>query len=330
MKLMITKLMTTFAALVALMCVTSALALDCSAGLRAFSHVGGETCIPEKAERIVSLHDQSFTLSLLELGAPVVGSMGRIDDDGNFYMRAVDLMLGLDFENSGITYVGAWDETDYEMIASLEPDLIIGWDGDAQYSDKHEAIAPAVYIAASTTDPLAVARSTADAAGLLPEWEAQLAIYRANIDRAKYAFPQAEGASYSKIQGWDGNLEVYAGFGGLTMVLEDLGFVRTSFGQDMADRGIAWGETVSAEVLPELQADYLFDTYTIAYGDTLADPYERLNEVFPNWCDFLTACGEGRYIVLPREYSTGYSFTQLNTLIHLISTHAARNPAPRG
>ena len=319
------KLRLTLASLLAF-AATPAFALDCEAGMRAFTHTGGETCIPEKPERIVSLHDQSFTLSLLELGAPVVGSMGRVDDAGNLYMRAVDLMLGLDFENSGITYVGAWEETDYEIIASLQPDLIIGWIDDAEYSDKHAAIAPTVYLESDNAEPLALARATADAAGVLDAWEARLAVYRANIERAKFAAPGMVGATYSKIQGWDGNLEVYAGYGGLTMVLDDLGFERASFGKAMADRGVEWGETVSAEVIPELEADYLFDTYTIAYGDTLADPDKRLNEVFPGWCDQLSACKADRYIVLPREFSTPDAFTALNTLVQLVSTHAARMP----
>ncbi|WIJ24951.1 hypothetical protein [Devosia sp. RR2S18] len=206
-----------------------ALALECEVGQRAFTHAGGETCIPEDPQRIVSLHDQSVTLTLLEVGAPVVGSHGRVDEEG-----------------------------------------------------------------------------------------------------ARFAFPQGIGATYAKTQGWDGILNVYAGYGGLTKVLQDLGFERVPFAQEMVERGVAWGEEVSAEVLPELQADYIFDTYTIAYGDTLASPAERMAEVLPSWCDLLMACSEGRYIVVAREYATGFSFAQLNMVIQLIVTHAARSLAQPG
>ena len=80
---------------------TPALALDCKAYQRPFSHAEGETCIPKDPQRIIGLHDQTVTLALVELGAPVVGSMGRVQKkDNSLYMRFVDMLFGLDFENS--------------------------------------------------------------------------------------------------------------------------------------------------------------------------------------------------------------------------------------
>lgn len=304
-----------------------AFALDCDAGMRAFTHMGGETCIPEQAQRIVGLHDQSVTLTLVELGAPVIGSHGRVDDDGNLYMRSVDLLFGLDFENSSIGYAGTWDQMDFEAIAAMQPDLIIGREFDMEARGKYEAVAPTVFIANDVANPMAFPRGIAAAAGVLDTYDAQLAVYEANLERARFALPQVQGATYSKIQGWDGILNIFAGYGGLTKVLDDLGFVRSDVGQEMADRGIVRGEEVSAEMLPQVEADYIFDTYTIAYGDTLASADARLNEIFPNWCDQLIACSEGRYIVLPREYSTGFSFTQLNMLLQMITTNVANAPA---
>ncbi len=310
--------------------VSPALALDCADGQSAFIHAGGETCIPEQPQRIIGLHDQSVTLTLVELGAPVIGSHGRVDDDEQLYMRSVDLLFGLDFDSGQIGFAGTWDQMDFEAMAAMTPDLIIGRENDMDAHDKYEAIAPTVFIADTPADPMAFPRGIADAAGVSDTYEAQLAIYEANLERARFALPQVQGATYSKIQGWEGKLEVYAGYGGLTKVLADLGFERGTAGQEMADRGVVWGEEVSAEILPELEADYLFDTYTIAYGDTLADPALRLNDAVPGWCDFLTACSEGRYIVLPREYATGFSFTQLNMLLQMITTNVATSAAPQG
>ncbi|MEO0917743.1 MAG: ABC transporter substrate-binding protein [Pseudomonadota bacterium] len=309
---------------------TPAAALDCEDGMRAFTHMGGETCIPEQAERIIGLHDQSVTLTLVELGAPVVGSHGRMDDNEAQYMRAVDLLFGLDFENSGIDYVGTWQAMDFETIAALEPDLIIGREWEMEDRERYEAVTPTVFIPNSNDDPLAFPRGIADAAGLLNVYEQQLAIYEANLERARFALPQVQGATYAKIQGWDGILNIFAGYGGITKVLDDLGFVRTEFAQEMADRGVVWGEEVSAEMLPMAEADYIFDTYTIAYGDTFASANDRLNEVFPGWCDQLEACQEGRYIVLPREHVSGYSFTQLNLILQLVTTNVANAPAVGG
>ncbi len=305
-----------------------ATAQDCAKDQRAFDHLGGTACIPEDPQRIVGLHDQSVTLTLVEIGAKVVGSHGRLNDAGAPYMRSVDMIFGLDFETSGIGFVGTFNAMDFEAIAALEPDLIIGRKLEMEARAQYEAIAPSVFIAQGGPDPLAFGRDIADAAGHLSVWEAMHATYQANLDRARAAFPAAQGASYAKIQMYDNKLEVYANYGGLTKVLANLGLIRIPMAEDMAARGVIWGEEISLEVLPELQADYLFDTYTIAYGDTLADPRARFEAALPSWCRVLTACAEGRYIVLPREISTGYSFRQLDMLLHLITTHVARVPAP--
>ena len=60
-----------------------ALALDCEAGFRPFAHSGGETCIPENPQRIVTLQDQNVLLPLLELGVKPVASTGNLDHEGN-------------------------------------------------------------------------------------------------------------------------------------------------------------------------------------------------------------------------------------------------------
>ncbi|MEJ6403143.1 ABC transporter substrate-binding protein [Yoonia sp. 2307UL14-13] len=288
---------------------------------------GTEVEIPVQPQRIIGMHDQSITLTLIELGAPVVGSMGRTTDDGTLYMRAVDLFYGLDFENSGIAFVGQWEAWDYETIAGLEPDLILEWeDADANHIEKLRAAGPVVLIPRSN-EKFVSTRAIAEAAGVMDRFEFELARYDALVEDARRWVPQLQGASYAKIQGWDGSLEVYAGYGGITQVLEDLGMVRTDFAQAMSDRGVIWGETVSAETMPEHNADYIFDTFTVAYGDTAASPYERLNEVLPGWCDILTACAEGRYIVLPREHSTGTNFGSLERQLYYVVTHVGGRPS---
>ncbi|MEM7489268.1 MAG: ABC transporter substrate-binding protein [Pseudomonadota bacterium] len=299
-------------------------AQDCEPGDRAFDHLGGTTCIPEAPARIVGLHDQQVTMTLIEMGAPVVGSHGRLGADGPF-MRGVRLVQGLGFENSGIAYIGTFDAMDFEAVAALEPDLIIGREWEMETRDTFEAIAPTVFVANDPQDPLAFPRGVADAAGALARWDRMNAAFEATLARARTALPQVDGATYAKIQGWEGELNVYAGYGGLTYVLAELGLERMPLAQEMSDRGVAWGEVVSPEVLSDLDADFLFDTYTIAYGDSLDDPAARMTEVFPAWCDVLRACTAGRYIVLPREYASGFSFAELNATVHLATTHMARN-----
>lgn len=320
--------LTIVAAILTALLTLPAAAQDCGDGQRAFEHLGGTTCIPVEPQRIVSLHDQQITLALVELGAPVVGSHGRVGgDDAEPFMRGVRVIHGLDFDDSGIAYVGGFQAMDYEAIVALEPDLIIGREAEMEGRDRYEAVAPTVFIDRDADAPLDFARDVADAAGRLADWERMNAAFEATVARAREALPVPGGTTYAKVQGWEGELNVFAGYGGLTLILERLGLGRVPFAEAMTERGVAWGEVVSPEIIPELEADYLFDTYTIAYGDTLADPAERLTGIFPAWCDALSACREGRYIVLPREYASGLSFAELNATVHLVTTHMARRPA---
>lgn len=303
---------------------TAAVAQD----MREITDASGMTIeIPVAPQRIIGMHDQSITLTLIELGAPVVGSMGRLNDDGSLYMRAVDLFYGLDFDNSGISFVGQWEAWDYETIAGLNPDLILEWeDADPNHVERLRDAGPVVLIPRSQ-EAFVSTRAIADAAGVLDAYTFELTRYQRLIAQARDWLPQLQGASYAKIQAWDGQLDIYAGYGGLTQVLDDLGMVRTDFAQAMADRGVIWGETVSAETMPQHDADYIFDTFTIAYGDKPISPFTRLNAVLPGWCQLLTACSEGRYIVLPREHATGTNFGSLERQIYYVVTHIGGRPS---
>jgi len=129
------RLLTTLAALAAF--ATPAYAQDCAEGQRAHAHSAGTTCVPERPERIISLHDLTITLPLVELGLTdrIVGSMGRLEDGApEPTMSTVPDLFGVDFDTTGIAFLGVW-EYDLEAIAALQPDLIIGRPSeDAIYS----------------------------------------------------------------------------------------------------------------------------------------------------------------------------------------------------
>lgn len=75
--------------------------------------------------------------------------------------------------------------------------------------------------------------------------------------------------------------------------------------------------------MPRLEADVVLDSFTLAYGDGMQSPRERMDEVVPGWCDLLPACAEDRYVVLPREL-TGISFRELDMMRVAIATNLAR------
>jgi len=161
--------------------------------MRTFSDSAGQdVTIPADPQRIVALHDTSITLPLVELGKPPVGSLGRVRPDGSRYLRAVETILHTTFENSGIGFVGQWAQFDYEAIAALQPDLIIGLSGcqDDLY-DQLAAIAATVYVPCRPEDALDKIRMIADAAGIVDRYETRIGAYRDAIEQARSFIPEA-------------------------------------------------------------------------------------------------------------------------------------------
>ncbi|NRA89093.1 MAG: ABC transporter substrate-binding protein [Rhizobiales bacterium] len=85
-----------------------------------------------------------LTLPLLELGVPVVGSSGRIGADGKPFMRTIPDLLGITFENSGIEFVGTFNDLDFEKITGLNPDLI--FTRRKEHIEPLSRIAPTLFI----------------------------------------------------------------------------------------------------------------------------------------------------------------------------------------
>lgn len=171
-----------------------ALALDCEPGLRPFAHPGGETCIPEDPQRIVTLQDQNGLLPLLELGVTPVGSAGHILEDGTQVFRRTE-----GYDTSGVAFVGTYGEPDREAVAALAPDLIIASPWPAGQAEAYAAIAPTI-VFDPFSQPLdeallqladAVGR-TEEAERLQAETEAHAGALRAELgdrlDRATLSF----------------------------------------------------------------------------------------------------------------------------------------------
>lgn len=116
-------------------------AQSCDAGMRAFEHHVGTTCVPADPQRIVALSDQNMMLPLMELGVAPVGSIGRIRDDGTTFFRRLD-----GFDTQGVAWIGVdGDAPDPEAVAVLEPDLIIA-PSFRDFPENLTAIAPVVVI----------------------------------------------------------------------------------------------------------------------------------------------------------------------------------------
>ncbi|MGR3468796.1 MAG: ABC transporter substrate-binding protein [Shimia sp.] len=282
--------------------------------------------IPVEPQRIVALHDWTLTTPLIELGAPVVGSMGRVRDDGSTYIRPANLILGVDFGNSDIAFVGAWDSMDAEAIATLEPDLIIGRARDADVAANFEAIAPVVLLD-ETKGMVQRYREVADVAGLSDTFEEGLARFETLLADAR-AWTDVEGQSYtSMIVSTGGDFRVYGDFGIKTEILDALGMEIAGDGARLREEGKMF-ENLSSELLPAQDADFVFGTYRIDRGASQG-PQVQIADIegaLPGFCEFLTACAEGRMILLPREHAFTPSFRAWDILTHAIVSQLAGRP----
>lgn len=281
---------------------------------RSFTDDAGRTIdIPTKPLRIVSLQDLAITVPLLELGVTPVGSHGRTTAEGQPFIRSSDVLTGIDFDNSDIKFVGNLP-ADVEAVAALEPDLILTTPWQTAPVEQLEAIAPTVVLDDSKRGDLAMHDILAELTGtedrlavLKTRYEGQIAQIKRLID--------TESISVNVIQGVDGQVLSWHTYGALGKVLRDAGFA-------FPDRvnAIPEGEfeRMSGEAFPELDADFVFATYRTDTLETPADAKKYLEEVLPGFCDYLHACRENQFIIIPREEASASSYYGLGVLSYMI------------
>ena len=307
--------------------VVSALAILPAHGqdTRQFTAENGTFDIPVTPQRIVSLNDQILTLPLYELGAAVVGSAGRIDADGTTYLRGGMDTLGIDFANTDIEFVGLFNDLDVEAIAALDPDLIIGGIyTDAAVIDQLQVIAPTLVIDNGALGLIETMRTLADVSGTAAMFEARHQRYLDNVERVQsflgdpseisvtltFMFPQAE------------ELWVYrSGLGAISQVLSDVGFSQPAAIASLAESEISY----SPELIQDLDADFIFGFYR-QQPDATPQAINAAYETFaPGWCQALTACQNGQFILLPGP-TFGSAMASLDLALEMVEAHVAGRP----
>ena len=279
--------------------------------------------VPIHPQRIVSLHDLDITIPLIELGVPPVASHGRTRPDGSHFIRSGALLTGVDFDNSAIKYIGTAD-IDIEAIVAAKPDLIITEVGRSTPIEQLEKIAPTVSIDHLDGGAPEIYSKLAKLTGT----EARLAIlerrYQEEIAQIKRTIDTAH-TSVAVIQANQGKINALHTYHSLGRVLRDAGFKFPALIDSIPKGGRI---DVSAERLPEMDADYVFATWRGDTGGKPADEIAAMNGVISGWCDFLTACQRGHYILLSREEAISNSFASLSLMAAQVQTHIAGRLLP--
>lgn len=278
---------------------------------------GREVSIPVQAKRVVSQNDNRLTLPLLELGAPIVGSAGRLDAQGQPYLRAVPDLLGITYANSGIDYIGTYNDLDYERIAALQPDLIVTMI-EAQ-AEPLSRIAPTVVIDPNEYPVKAGMQRLADISGQQANYQRLADNYDRKLAQSRGYFEALEtkpqlSVTFSFPAG--DALYVYRDLGALTVAIDDLGLSLPDWIAQMDERQIS----LSPERLMDLDADFLINFYGSTPEDGPKAVRTGLDRFFPGWCQALHACRQGQVLFFPYA-SFGYAFSALELNLDLLTTH---------
>ncbi len=188
--------------------VTAQDAPECDAGTRLFEHALGAACVPDEVERVVAL-EWAYIEDVLALG---VQPVGVADIEG--YDNWVDIPVELDAD---VVNVGTRQEPNLEVIAGLEPDLILTSTFRASENfEELSAIAPTLAFnpypdpetdASQYDGMLTTFRTIAEALGRDEQGEQVLADLEASFSAAQAALEAAGRADETFIlsQGWVSN-----------------------------------------------------------------------------------------------------------------------------
>lgn len=285
--------------------------------------LGRVVTVPVHPQRIVSLHDLDITIPLIELGVPPVASHGRTRADGSHFLRSGALLTGVDFDNSTIRFIGTAD-IDIEAVAAIKPDLIITEPSRNTPVEQLEKIAPTVSIDHLDGGAPQIYSKLARLTGT----QARLAVlerrYQEQI-RQLQRVVDTRHITVSVLQANQGKINALHTYHSLGRVLRDAGFRFPPIIDAIPEGGRI---DVSAERLPELDADYVFATWRADTGGKPQDELDAMNTVLPGWCDFLNACRSGRYILLSRDEAISNSFAALSLMVAQVQSHIAGRPLP--
>lgn len=282
---------------------------------------GRTVAIPNRPLRIASLHDIDVTIPLIELGIIPIASHGRVGIEGKPYLRSSAILTGVDFNNSDMVFLGAVD-IDLETLAEQKPDVIITATGRPTPIATLEKIAPTIVIDPTKLGTAHAYRQLAKLTGT----ESKLAIldqrYKAGIEELKTAIKTRD-FTVSVIQPLNGKISVYHTYRALGQVLRDAGFKFPKIIDDIPDGGRI---EISGERLPDVDADFIFDPYRSDTGGTSKEEIDTMEKVVPDFCGFLKACAEGRYIMVSREEAISNSYSAMALMTAVVKSSISPRP----
>lgn len=275
---------------------------------------GTEVAIPVEPLRIVSLHDSVLTVPLLELGANVVGSMGR-GNSADAHIRGALPITGIDFDNSEIAWLGS-NPADVELIAAVQPDLILTTQWQQTDIDQLRAIAPTVVLDYTVQDEWAIYDLLADLTATTDRLERFKRRYAAQIEALRQVVDTGA-VSVSTLHVHAGQMFAINPYGNIGKVLHDAGFDQP---QIITDIPTGERRDFTAESLTAFDADFLITTYRGDAGQGPKDIIAEFDSVLPGWCGLLHACREDQMVLVDRTLGSTRSYYALGAVAYMIQS----------
>ncbi|MEM8789007.1 MAG: ABC transporter substrate-binding protein [Pseudomonadota bacterium] len=308
-----------FALIAAVM--TGALSLPAAAQeTRTFTDDAGRTVeVPADPQRVASLGGKLITNLLIELGVTPVGTQADLQD-GVVTLQNGPTLTGTFMADGEMAFLGQFP-IDVEAVAAVKPDLIIlpNWQ-EGNTIEQFETIAPTVYVDIDARVGQDLAAFLADLTGteerravLDRRYEAQIAMLRGQVD--------TESITVSTFRPIGGTIRILHPLMVTGQVLEDAGFSFPEF-YETFERGVD-DISLSAEFLQQLDADFI----VMPFATTPQAVYDEMEDLFPGWCDVMSACRDGNIIYLPafEATSSSYDFATALIFVMLVETVRAGN-----
>lgn len=311
-----------------LCCVASVgYAVSCAEGSAPFEHSAGTTCIPKNPKRIVTLHSLSLSIAVYELGAGdrLVGDVGVVPDGREPMVHPITRYhTGLRYEEGVFDYI-PWP-LDFEKIASLKPDLILGRDWETEFYDQLSLIAPTVILdmSPSIEDISAQVARAINAEGARQDMHVRF-LERVNEIDASLGQARGREVAFLTVLYFD-DLRVADRFHAMSEAMDQVGLKPAQSVRQFVESVHGPGTTrhrasLSPERIDLVDVDFLLLPYwasetdlalepgDVDHGAIAADVYARLDEKVPGFCTFLRVCQTGRMIVFEATptYTPTYS-----------------------
>ncbi len=216
-----------------------------------FKNRFGEVEVPAEPRCVVSLHDFSLTVQLMELGVRPCGSTGRKKLASEPLFRGVQHR----FDVAGIQYVGSHKAPDVEAIAALKPDLILGLSYHEDLKPMLSVIAPVVLLPVQETGIKDYAGQLAELVGREDRYQDMLKHYQWLVDEFRRLVERPQDITITTLEIYEDNFQLI-GRGGMDEVIGDLGL-----GHPDAYEDARFHVPYSLERVGDFDADFIIDTY---------------------------------------------------------------------